>query len=166
MRFSIVIPFAVSLASAYTVLKRQADAPPCATTCFNQANPSPCNTTDIPCLCLNPNFLNDLTSCTKSTCSQQEIGAAEAFGAATCKQSGVDLQNPVPACAQGCVQNASLGNCQANDAACLCRDPTYVQNVTSCVGSKCTGQDLMTATIVGQASCRAAGVNVTDTASS
>ncbi|KIO22164.1 hypothetical protein M407DRAFT_79491, partial [Tulasnella calospora MUT 4182] len=60
------------------------------------------------------------------------------------------------ACAQTCLQNAPLGACQDGDDACLCKDPTYTQSIASCVGSSCTGQDLTTATTVGQASCRAA----------
>ncbi|KIO22163.1 hypothetical protein M407DRAFT_120293 [Tulasnella calospora MUT 4182] len=166
MRFSIAVFWAASLASAYTILKRQTDVPQCAQTCYTQSNPSPCNTTDIPCLCVNPTFLNELTTCTQNTCSQQDLGAAQAWGLDTCKQAGVDLQNPVPACAKTCVENAPLGNCQdKTDVACLCKDPTYTQSVVSCAQSSCTDQDLKTATIVGEASCRAAGVDVSSTAS-
>lgn len=163
MRFSVVVLFAASLASAFTIFRRQ-DAPACATTCLQGADPSPCNATDIPCLCLNSNFLTAVATCTESSCSEQELQAAAAAGEAYCKAAGVDTTNPFPECAQPCVQSATSSTCTADDDVCLCKDPNYIGPIVKCIHSSCTGQDLETAQIVGTALCRANGVDITSIA--
>ncbi|KIO24125.1 hypothetical protein M407DRAFT_26481 [Tulasnella calospora MUT 4182] len=161
MRFSIAVAFAASLASAYTVLKRQTDLPQCAQTCYTEANPSPCNTTDVACLCLNANFLKELASCTQKDCNPQEVEAAQAWGQATCQAAGINFQQPVPACAQACDKNSTPSStCAAGDTACFCKDSAYVNSLVQCVRGTCTGQDLTTAEIVGAAVCRAVDVDI------
>ncbi|KIO22162.1 hypothetical protein M407DRAFT_120291 [Tulasnella calospora MUT 4182] len=165
MRFAIVVFFAASLASAYTIFKRQ-DAPACATTCFAQSDFSPCNSTDTACICLNQKFLTALATCTEASCSEQDLQAAEAAGTATCQAAGVNLQEPFPACAQPCVANANSSTCAADDDTCLCKDPNYIGPIVKCIHSSCSGQDLTTAETVGTALCRANGVDITSIAQS
>ncbi|KAG9030049.1 hypothetical protein FS837_003378 [Tulasnella sp. UAMH 9824] len=163
MRFSVVIFFAASLASALTIFKRH-NAPACALECFQAADPSPCNVTDNACLCLNPNFMSAVDTCAESSCSKQDLQAAAAAGIAFCKAAGVDPTNPFPTCAQPCVNSATSSTCAADDDTCLCKDPNYIGPIVKCVHSSCTGQDLTTAETVGTALCRAAGVDITSMA--
>ncbi|KAG9026268.1 hypothetical protein FS837_004671 [Tulasnella sp. UAMH 9824] len=164
MRSSSVVFFTASLASAYIVLKRQTQVPACAQTCLTSADISPCNSTDVPCICLNENWIMQVGTCVQGSCSAQDAQAAEAAGVAECKAAGVDPTNPWPACAQPCVQNTPT-NCEdRNNTACLCIDSSYYQTVTSCVQSSCTGQDLTNAETTGSALCRANGVIISSTA--
>ncbi|KAG8950816.1 hypothetical protein FRC04_007048, partial [Tulasnella sp. 424] len=105
-----------------------------------------------------------VATCTESSCSAQDLAAAEAAGEAYCKAAGVDLTNPLPACATPCFSQApTTGSCASTDDACLCKDTSYVQSVSTCVHSACTGQDLTTAELVGSALCRANGVDISST---
>ncbi|KIO24114.1 hypothetical protein M407DRAFT_26470 [Tulasnella calospora MUT 4182] len=171
MRFSITtVLFAASLASADTIAKRQtaSDLPPCAQTCYANTSPAPCDTTDITCQCLNPNFLTSFTQCVVSSCSAEDAQATQAVARAICK-TGVDLtsSNPLPACAQPCDANTTSATCPAPadantvpDVACYCKDTTYIQTIDTCFKSSCTGQDLTTAETVGKALCKAYGVDI------
>ncbi|KIO24129.1 hypothetical protein M407DRAFT_26484 [Tulasnella calospora MUT 4182] len=161
MRSSFVVFFVASLASAYTVLKRQDTIPACATKCFESSDPTPCATTDNACLCLNVNFLTAVTTCAQKDCDEKDLEAAGAGALAFCKAAGVDLTNPVPACAIPCLDTASPTSCpKEDDGACLCKDTEYIQTIDACFKSSCTGQDLTTAETVGSALCRAHGVDI------
>ncbi|KAG9045800.1 hypothetical protein FS837_005629 [Tulasnella sp. UAMH 9824] len=169
MYFSVVVFYAASLASAYTILKLQTAIPACAQTCYTSTSPAPCNTDDVACQCLNVNFLTPLIQCVGTSCSAADAQTAQAAALATCKEAGVDLTsaNPLPPCAAGCDQNTSSATCpkpaDANtipDVACYCKDTTYVQTLDNCFKGSCTGQDLTNAENLGEALCRAYGVDI------
>ncbi|KAG9023342.1 hypothetical protein FS837_005853 [Tulasnella sp. UAMH 9824] len=161
MHFSAVVFYAASLASAYTILKRQTTLPPCAQTCYTNTSAAPCNATDIPCQCLNVNFITGLTQCAVTGCSLEDAKTAEEAALAQCKAAGVDLTNPVPACALLCGKDISATGCTSEtDGACLCKNTAYIQSLDSCFKSSCTGTDLTTIETVGAALCRAYGVDV------
>ncbi|KIO24124.1 hypothetical protein M407DRAFT_244568 [Tulasnella calospora MUT 4182] len=173
MRFSITaVLFAASLASAYTIANRQttSDLPACGQTCYANTNPSPCAAEDVACQCLNVNFLTPLIQCVATNCSAEDAQTAQAVAMATCKGAGIDLANPLPACAQPCDTNTTSASCPAPadpntvpDVACYCNDTTYIQTVDTCFKSSCQGQDLTTAETVGKALCRAYGVDISPT---
>ncbi|KIO24126.1 hypothetical protein M407DRAFT_26482 [Tulasnella calospora MUT 4182] len=159
MRFSIAVLFAASLASGYTILKRQTDLPACAQTCYTNTDFSPCNATDIACRCVHPNYLTALQTCVSSSCSEQDAETAALVGVATCQAAGADITN-IPACVQTCDQNTQSSTCTPDDLACHCKDTTYIQAIDSCVKASCTGQDLTTAKTGNAAACRAFGVDI------
>ncbi|KIO24110.1 hypothetical protein M407DRAFT_244565 [Tulasnella calospora MUT 4182] len=170
MRFSVTtVLFAASLASALTIGKRQTTLPACAQTCYTNTSPSPCTADDVACQCLNINFLTPLIQCVATSCSAEDAQTAEAAALATCKAAGVDLtsSSPLPACAQPCDANTTSATCPAPadpntvpDVACYCKDTTYIQTIDTCFKSSCQGADLTTAEAVGEALCRAYGVDI------
>ncbi|KIO24116.1 hypothetical protein M407DRAFT_103825 [Tulasnella calospora MUT 4182] len=167
MRFSITtVLFAASLASAYTIANRQTTLPACAQTCYANTSPAPCNATDVACQCVNENFGAELTKCVMSNCTQSDQLQAQQAVIETCKTAGVDISggDPFPACAQTCVQNTKSSTCaDPNDDACFCKDTAWVQAVDTCFKSSCTDPDLQTAKDVGEAECRAYGVDISPT---
>ena len=68
-----------------------------------------------------------------------------------------------PACALTCMASADTGSCQSDDNGCLCRDSAFVNSVTECVESSCTGSDLTNALAFAQENCAAVGVTLTST---
>ncbi|KAG8964850.1 hypothetical protein FRC05_003555, partial [Tulasnella sp. 425] len=72
---------------------------------------------------------------------------------------GVDVKNPVPACAVTCEQKAPTGDCPTDDSQesgkCLCENKDYIQSIVDCSKESCNDQDLKTAEFVGEALCRA-----------
>ncbi|KAG9045799.1 hypothetical protein FS837_005628 [Tulasnella sp. UAMH 9824] len=169
MHFSAVVFYVASIASAYTILRRQTDLPPCAQTCYTNTSAAPCNATDIACQCLNENFVMPLAQCVTTSCSAADAQTAEAAALAQCKTVGVDLtaSSPFPACAAPCDQQTTSAACPAPtdpnatpDVACYCKDTTYIQTMNTCFKSSCTGQDLTNAVAVGEAFCRAHGVDI------
>lgn len=48
-------------------------------------------------------------------------------------------------CAEPCLADADTGDCNSADDTCLCNDSAFVNSVTSCIASSCTGSDLATA---------------------
>ncbi|KZT00727.1 uncharacterized protein LAESUDRAFT_665566 [Laetiporus sulphureus 93-53] len=67
----------------------------------------------------------------------------------------------LPTCADTCLTNANLDGCNASDDSCLCNDKTFVDSVTSCIESACTGSDLTEAEEYAQQLCLAVGVTLT-----
>lgn len=167
MRYSVLVFFAASLASAATIFKRQTTVPACAQTCFDTSDPAPCQPTDTACLCLNPTFIEKLTTCVQGSCSAADQQAAATAAPEICKSAGIDFNNPLPPCAATCDQNTTSATCPAPadpnatpDVACYCKDTTYIQTIDSCFKQSCTGQDLTNAEAVGSALCRAYGVDI------
>ncbi|KIO24127.1 hypothetical protein M407DRAFT_26483 [Tulasnella calospora MUT 4182] len=163
MRFSVVVFFAASVASAYTVLKRQDTIQACLTTCFetSRSAPTPCAAFDTPCLCLNGNFLTAVTTCAQKDCDKKDLEAAGAGALASCKAAGVDLTNPLPRCALQCLEIPSPTACpDEDDGTCSCKDTAFIQAIDTCFRSSCTGRDLTTAEAVYSAACRASGVYI------
>lgn len=164
MRYSLAVVFAASFVSGLTVLKRQTGLPACAQTCLTKTDPSPCNATDTACQCLNVNYITAITTCVASTCTDPNDAQTATTGAlAICKSAGVDLTNPLPACASTCGNDVSTTGCTDTDGACLCKNTAYIQSVDSCFRGACTGTDLTNAEAVGEALCRAYGVDVSST---
>ncbi|KAG9045797.1 hypothetical protein FS837_005626 [Tulasnella sp. UAMH 9824] len=171
MRSFAVVFFAASLASAATILKRQTTStiPACAQTCYGNTSAAPCTADDTACQCVNVNFITALSQCVATSCSAEDAQTAQAAALETCKAAGIDLTNPVPACAATC-ENTTSASCPAPtdpnatpDGACYCKDTAFIQSVDSCLKSSCTGQDLTTAQTVGAALCRAYGVDISST---
>ncbi|KIO20057.1 hypothetical protein M407DRAFT_30288 [Tulasnella calospora MUT 4182] len=162
MRFFFTITCVASLASAFVVPKRNNDGqvPACVTTCAANANPAPCDPSDVPCMCLNVTYANATAPCIQQSCSQEDIQTATAIGKETCKNAGVDLDNPIPECGKSCFQAAPPGDCSTEDGACLCNNRDYITSIHTCLQGSCTGQDLQAAVLVGKATCRAYGVDI------
>jgi len=70
----------------------------------------------------------------------------------------------VPACYYTCAAEVSTGNCSPTDAACLCKDTTFVSETTACIEKTCQGADLAAALQAGDTSCLAVGVTLTSSA--
>ncbi|KAG9035013.1 hypothetical protein FS837_002069, partial [Tulasnella sp. UAMH 9824] len=102
--------------------------------------------------------------CVAAGCSTDDAQTASEAVFETCKAAGVDLTNPVPACAAACGNDISSTGCADSDAACLCQNTAFIESVDSCLKSSCTGQDLTTAETVGAAACRAFGVDISSAA--
>ncbi|KAI6020106.1 hypothetical protein PISMIDRAFT_678658 [Pisolithus microcarpus 441] len=75
--------------------------------------------------------------------------------------AGFVSRQTLPACAQTCITSANLGGCSATDDSCLCRNQSFVNAVTSCIESSCTGSDLQQAEEFAQSLCLAVGVTLT-----
>ncbi|TFK68139.1 hypothetical protein BDN72DRAFT_769779 [Pluteus cervinus] len=89
------------------------------------------------------------------------IAVAAIFGAVSA--SAVLLPRQFPDCATACMANADPGSCQVTDNHCLCEDAAFVNSVTSCITSSCTGADLQTSLDGAQQLCAAVGVTLTST---
>ncbi|KAF5339202.1 hypothetical protein D9611_011127 [Ephemerocybe angulata] len=85
------------------------------------------------------------------------LGAAASVSAASisARQAGL------PACAATCLTSAPVGDCKADDNACLCKNEPFVTAATSCIESTCKDADLQTALGAAQALCAAEGVTLT-----
>ncbi|KDR69077.1 hypothetical protein GALMADRAFT_77836, partial [Galerina marginata CBS 339.88] len=60
-----------------------------------------------------------------------------------------------PACAFPCIVGADLDGCAPTDNVCLCTSEPFVNSTTSCIESKCTGDDLIAAEQFAEALCAA-----------
>jgi len=69
-----------------------------------------------------------------------------------------------PNCADACLTNADTGACPSGDDTCLCNNAAFVNSVTSCISSSCTGSDLTTADADARQLCEAVGVTLTASA--
>ncbi|OCH90486.1 hypothetical protein OBBRIDRAFT_834981 [Obba rivulosa] len=65
-----------------------------------------------------------------------------------------------PDCAENCLVDADFGSCSQTDDVCLCNSASFVNSVTSCITSSCSGSDLTTAESEAVGLCAAVGVNV------
>ncbi|KIO19108.1 hypothetical protein M407DRAFT_140874 [Tulasnella calospora MUT 4182] len=160
MHFSLVVLFAASLVSALTIIKRGIDGPECAVACEAKSNPSPCDREDTACLCLNIGYITSVSDCVRSSCSPEDAKAAALAEATYCNEAGINEQNPFPSCGAQCAQIAPFTNCAENNGACLCKNGAYMQAFVKCIHDFCTGEDLESASLVGEALCRAYGVDI------
>ncbi|KAG8917715.1 hypothetical protein FRC01_002267 [Tulasnella sp. 417] len=134
--------------------------PACANPCIAATDYWPCDHEDTACICLNSKFYEEIATCIDSACTPEETNAAAETFYKYCKDAGVDVQNPVPACGAHCYENTPTGDCPTDDDRCLCTYNPYIQGVDQCFKASCEGQDLETAEFVGKAWCRAAGVDI------
>lgn len=58
-------------------------------------------------------------------------------------------------CASSCLADADFDGCNSTDDTCLCKSSTFVNSVTSCIESSCSGNDLQTAEADAQQLCLA-----------
>jgi len=65
-----------------------------------------------------------------------------------------------PACAQGCLANATSNECQPGEVHCLCLDPNFINSTTACFESSCSGTDLQAADQAAVQNCELAGVTL------
>ncbi|KAH9981934.1 hypothetical protein BJV77DRAFT_335447 [Russula vinacea] len=66
-----------------------------------------------------------------------------------------------PACAQGCLANATSTKCQPGEVHCLCLDTAFINMTTTCFDSSCNGTDLQSAENAARQNCALAGVTLT-----
>ncbi|KAG9019140.1 hypothetical protein FRB90_005977 [Tulasnella sp. 427] len=161
MRFSLVVLFAASVVSAVSIFKRHNDMqiPECAKKCVAEGDPNPCKYDDTACLCLNVKYATGIEKCVEDYCSKEDAKAAAEAGIAYCKAVGINPENPFPECAVPCVDNAP-SKCADDDGVCLCNDNKYLEDVIHCLKDSCWGDDYKTSARVGEAYCRAAGVDI------
>ena len=57
------------------------------------------------------------------------------------------------ACADPCIANADLDGCFSDDNNCLCHSAAFVDSVTACIDTSCSGSDVATAEAVAQEIC-------------
>jgi hypothetical protein len=65
-----------------------------------------------------------------------------------------------PACAQGCLLNATSSECQPGEVHCLCLDSQFINSTTTCFQNNCNGTDLETADNIARENCALAGVTL------
>ncbi|KAG8944755.1 hypothetical protein FRC04_001570 [Tulasnella sp. 424] len=169
MRLSVIVLFAASLVSALTAPKRNNDGqvPDCAVKCATDTDPSPCKSDDTACICLNVSYGKSIADCVQQNCSADDVAKATDFGKAVCKDAGVDLDNPIPACAVECEQKAPTGSCGTDDSPetgkCLCENDDFIKFIVKCTVDSCSEEETKTAAFVGEALCRAYGVDISST---
>ncbi|KZT64997.1 hypothetical protein DAEQUDRAFT_731978 [Daedalea quercina L-15889] len=76
-------------------------------------------------------------------------------------QASYLLKRQFPSCASTCLEDADFDGCDESDDTCLCKSSVFVNSVTSCIESSCTGSDLTTAEEDAQQLCLAVGVTLT-----
>ncbi|KAH9947877.1 hypothetical protein B0H21DRAFT_736774 [Amylocystis lapponica] len=91
--------------------------------------------------------------------------ALVALSALSASASSLLRRQSLPSCADPCIENADLGSCSASDDTCLCNSSAFVNSVTSCITSSCTGSDLAEAEQAAVALCAAVGVTLSSPAS-
>ncbi|KAJ3802074.1 hypothetical protein GGU11DRAFT_766645 [Lentinula aff. detonsa] len=75
----------------------------------------------------------------------------------------VRRQLDLPPCALPCLTataSTSFGNCSSTDEACLCTNPQFIGNTTTCIEGACIGNDLQTAISAAESLCAQAGVTL------
>lgn len=74
----------------------------------------------------------------------------------------------IPSCAQDCISQYTsggnpIGNCTGLDVACICRNSTFINQVSCCVGDSCDdSSDRDNAINYARGICSAAGVSISD----
>ncbi|KAN0109523.1 hypothetical protein V8E52_009166 [Russula decolorans] len=71
-----------------------------------------------------------------------------------------------PACAQGCLANATSSKCQPGEVQCLCEDTAFVNETSTCFAGSCNGTDLQAADKAARDNCALAGVTLTSSGTS
>ncbi|KAG8964860.1 hypothetical protein FRC05_003565, partial [Tulasnella sp. 425] len=135
------------------------DITACAKECIAKADPSYCKPDDVACLCVNNNYINQVSECVQYSCSPDDAKKAAECGIKECKAVGIDPENPIPKCGIYCVENTPT-SCDPTDAGCVCTDQGYLEQVVWCFKSSCYGDDLKNAKCAGEAYCRAAGYDI------
>ncbi|KAI0725952.1 hypothetical protein C8Q72DRAFT_561698 [Fomitopsis betulina] len=80
-------------------------------------------------------------------------------------QASYLMRRQFPNCASSCLVDADFDGCNSSDDTCLCNSSTFVNSVTSCIESSCSGNDLATAESDAQQLCLAVGVTLATSAS-
>ncbi|KAJ3808340.1 hypothetical protein EV368DRAFT_84802 [Lentinula lateritia] len=89
--------------------------------------------------------------------------AAVAVAGSTFASGHSPRQLNLPTCALPCLtatSSTSFGSCSSTDEACLCSNPQFISNTTTCIEGACTGNDLQTAISAAEALCAQAGVTL------
>ncbi|KAH9934186.1 uncharacterized protein B0H18DRAFT_979865 [Fomitopsis serialis] len=81
-------------------------------------------------------------------------------------QASYLLRRQFPSCAESCLADANFDGCNSSDDTCLCKSSAFVNSVTSCIQSSCTGNDLTTAESDAQQLCLAVGVTLASSGAS
>ncbi|KAG8923402.1 hypothetical protein FRC00_006302 [Tulasnella sp. 408] len=68
--------------------------------------------------------------------------------------------DPFPPCVLPCLTNVDRGSCAYHDTTCLCKSDAFLRATTICRQNLCSPEDSAIASQVGQALCKAAGVDV------
>ncbi|KIO20050.1 hypothetical protein M407DRAFT_30283 [Tulasnella calospora MUT 4182] len=66
----------------------------------------------------------------------------------------------VPRCAKDCVARTDPSPCKPDDAACLCVNAKYSEEVGTCVQDKCNPEDAQAAAEAGIEYCKAVGIDL------
>ncbi|PAV18153.1 hypothetical protein PNOK_0663900 [Pyrrhoderma noxium] len=112
MRFT----FALLLAGAASAsLVSRQDIPTCALTCIASADTGSCSQTDTSCLCNDQSFVSSTTTCIETSCSSDDVAAAEAFAQQTCESVGVTL-TASSAASTGSATGSTSGSSAASTA--------------------------------------------------
>lgn len=90
------------------------------------------------------------------------LGAAATVFATTL----VGRQSGYPSCSIPCLASAPLGNCTMSDTKCLCENPVFVANTTTCITKSCQGDDLQKAESLAVDNCRVVGVTLSSSPTS
>ncbi|KAG9029643.1 hypothetical protein FS837_003502, partial [Tulasnella sp. UAMH 9824] len=101
-----------------------------------------------------------VSACVASLCSPEDAEAAAAAAAEICKDAGIDYENPFPSCGVECAEKNLPADCDYDDGACFCNDDEYMKSFVQCIQNSCTDEDLESAASVGEALCRAYGVDI------
>ncbi|KAH8823440.1 hypothetical protein DL96DRAFT_1617557 [Flagelloscypha sp. PMI_526] len=72
----------------------------------------------------------------------------------------VDIST-LPACLVECMVNATVGACSYTDAKCLCQSQSFLLSSTTCVVSKCNGDDITKSLQDAAGLCADAGAPLT-----
>lgn len=165
MRFFVVILLAPLLVSAVSVIKRYKviETPPCAQTCPPETDMyiDPCTRDDIACLCLNKNYMDQVSNCIQGACSKHDAKKGLEAVHVECEAFAIDNpEKPFPKCGASCLKKSPT-SCDRTDKKCLCTDNGYLEEVVSCFNDSCDNYyDLWKAKYVGEAFCRTAGVDI------
>jgi hypothetical protein len=73
----------------------------------------------------------------------------------------------IPSCAQDCISQYTsggnpIGNCTGPDVACICRNSTFINQVSCCVDGSCDSSDRDNAINYARGVCSAAGVFISN----
>ncbi|OSX58336.1 hypothetical protein POSPLADRAFT_1041416 [Postia placenta MAD-698-R-SB12] len=93
------------------------------------------------------------------------LSGVVASASAMSTRAGI-FKRQFPTCADSCLANADFGDCNESDDSCLCRNSAFVNSVTSCIQTSCTGSDIATADEDAQQLCLAVGVTLSASSAS
>ncbi|KAL7284696.1 hypothetical protein ACG7TL_002000 [Trametes sanguinea] len=111
---------------------------------------------------------SSLCALSSYTTSTMRFFAVLALAAALSTASAAQIdrrQAGYPSCALPCLANADFGSCDPTDDNCLCHSSGFINSVTSCVLTACSGNDLQQAESAAQQACASVGVTLTATPS-